>query len=180
MNKYIDTKTTDKVDAAEPVTLADMKTWMLVTTTDFDDIITDLITIARKKVERTTHLSLVAKDVVLTVDMECKCILPYPKIEAITKVEYLRGIDAGVNDWVEILAADNGFQLIGEDIKEFYSQYEAVHRIAYSTLPFTNKEIIHDVKRVCNWLFRNRGDEPDLMPVELMSNAKQYKIMTWG
>ena len=74
-NRYIETKVTDTGD--EPVTLEQAKLYMSVTAEDYDDLITELITVARKRVEDYTHLSLVGKTVKLTVDVCQPILMPY-------------------------------------------------------------------------------------------------------
>lgn len=177
MNRFFEVKVTDS--GSEPVTLADVQDWCSVTSSDYDNILTNLITVARKRVERYTHVSLVTKTVVVTAYLCQKTILPYPKFETMTSVEYLEGQDlAGANDW-QTLTADE-YQLIGDDVKYFIPLIYGCYRITYTTTAYTDEEILTDVKRVVNWMFRNRGDEQAVMPFSLMDNAKQFKIMSWG
>lgn len=177
VNRYLETKVADT--AGEPIALEVMKSYMTITTSDYDDLITDLITVARKKVESFAHVSLVIKTIELIVDAkEYRIVLPFPKINAVTKVEILSGQTAGVNDWTELTLADNEYSIIGDEFKSVYIGTCGVYRITYTTTPYTDKDILLDVKRVCNWLFRNRGDEAAVMPDELFSNALNYKV--WG
>jgi len=178
MNRYFETKVTES-NQTEPVTLEQVQEWCSVTSSDYDNLLTDLIKVARKRVEKYTHLSLVAKTVVVTAYLCEKSILPFPIINSITSVEYLEGQELdGTNDWD--VFTDDDYQLIGEQVKYFVPSIAGIYRITYTTLPFDEEDLLLDVKRVVNWMFRNRGDEQDAMPMSLMDNAKRYKIMTWG
>lgn len=181
VNRYLETTVTE-TDVTEPVTLEQAKSYLTVTTSDYDDLITDLITVARKKVEAFAHVSLVVKTVVCIVEAhEYRILLPFPKVDEITTVEVLQGINTdGTLDWEELDLADGDYSIIGTEFKSIYIGDSAKYRITYTTLPYTQKDIVLDVKRVCNWLFRNRGDEVAVMPNELFSNAQSYKIHSWG
>jgi hypothetical protein len=178
-NRYIETKVTDS--GVEPVSLADAKIYMSVTAYDYDDLITELISVARKRVEDFTHLPLVIKTVILTVDV-CEPInLPFGKLGTLTSVEYLEGQNTdGTNDWLTLVLADEDYQVLGEDQKEIYSTYTGIHRITYTTGVRSEYGLLLDVKRITNWLFRNRGDEPAAMPDSLFDNSKPYKQYQWG
>jgi hypothetical protein len=175
MNRIIDISITD---GDEQVTLADFKTFARITTEDEDTLIPAFITTARKKVERHTNISLVAKTVVLTCQLECEIILPFPKLDTITTVKYLTGQDnAGANQWEDLSASD--YQILGTDISTFIPNSKGTYEITYDTLPYSDVDILFDIKRVALWLLENRGDTSEHLPVELMSNAKTYKILSW-
>lgn len=177
MNRYIETKVTDS--GSEPLTLEQVKTFVTVTTTDYDDLLTDLITIARKKVERYTFVSLRNKTVVHTAELCEPTILPYPKIATITSVEYLEGqLANGTNTWETLTGYD--YQLLGEDVKTFYPPFAGYYRITYTTTASTDADLLLTVKMAVNWLFRNRGDESGTLPQSILDNAKPLKIYIWG
>ena len=176
MFKIIDIAITD--DNTEPVSLEQAKAFCRITGEDEDSLITDLITIAREKIERYTHLSLVAKDIVLTVEANQDFPLPYPVLDAITTVKLLQGINSdGSNDWQTLEASD--YQTLGSNITTFYPPHNGVYEITYSTTANTDKSLLHDLKRVLLWLYENRGDDADNMPPELLSNAKHKRILSW-
>jgi len=89
MNKIYETFITDT--GSEPVTLEQLKTFCRVTDSDNDDLLTELITIARKKIERYTLLSLVDKTIVLTGCLDSMFLLPWPNINEVTGVRFLEG-----------------------------------------------------------------------------------------
>lgn len=78
--------------AVEPVSLADLKTRLRVTASQFDDELTDLIESARKQVEYDAHIKLITQTVVLTLDH-----FPYSPVleirqlpvQSITSVQYV-------------------------------------------------------------------------------------------
>ena len=176
MNNIYEIKVTD---GAEPISLETAKDWLRVTTEDDDTIITDLITVARKRVEAYGLRSLVAKTVILTGYIDTAFLLPYSPISAISSVKSLRGqiTGTGANDW-ETLDADE-YQLVGYNDKHFRPHFPAHYEISYTTTANTDLTLKTDLKRVLLWMYENRGDDTDEMPAELMSNAKTLKVLTW-
>lgn len=176
MNEIWEIKVTD---GNEPVTLETAKDWLRVTSEDDDTIITSLITVARKRLERFTKRSLVNKTIVLTGNLKDMFKLPYAPVNTISQVRVLEGqaISTGVNEW-EVLDGDE-WQEIGYYDKHFKPFYEAVYEITYTTLGDSDAGLLTDLKRVLLWLYENRGDDSDAMPQDLMSNAKQLKDFSW-
>jgi len=166
-------------DGAEPISLETAKDWLRVTSEDDDVIITDLITAARKRIEAYSTRSMVAKSITLTGHVETSFMLPYAPISNITAVKYLQGqiVDTGVNNW-QTLDPDE-YQIIGYNDKQFRPQIEGVYEITYTTTANTDIALKTDLKRVLLWMYENRGDDTDEMPIELMSNAKTLKVLSW-
>jgi len=166
-------------DGAEPVNLATAKDWLRVSTEDDDTIITDLITVARKRIEAYTLRSLVAKSITLTGYVDTAFMLPYAPISALSAVKYLDGqtVDTGVNEW-ETLDPDE-YQVIGYNDRQFRPHFAAIYEITYTTTANADSGLKTDLKRILLWLYENRGDDSDNMPDELMSNAKTLKVLTW-
>ena len=176
MNNIYEIKVTD---GAEPVNLETAKDWLRVTTEDDDTIITDLITVARQRIEAYSLSSMTAKNVVLTGYIDTPFPLPYSPISAISAVKFLDGqiVDTGVNDW-DTLDPDE-YQIIGYNQKQFRPQIKGTYEITYTTTANADLRLKSDLKRVLLWLYENRGDDTDEMPAELMSNAKTLKDLTW-
>jgi hypothetical protein len=86
MNNIYEIKVTD---GAEPISLETAKDWLRVTTEDDDTIITDLITVARQRVEAFSLISMVAKSIVLTGYIELPLFLPYSPISTVSAVRSL-------------------------------------------------------------------------------------------
>lgn len=182
-NRYIETKVIDSGD--EQVTVEQAKTYMSVTSSDYDDLITELITVARKRVEDFTHLSLVDKTVTVYIDFAewriCKAMLPYQPLGSITSVKVIQGQkDDGDPDYLTLDVTNGDYILIGDDICELHSNYSGIHEIIYTTVAKTDASLLLTIKMVTNWLFRNRLDEPAAMPQSIFEHAKPFKIMTWG
>lgn len=167
------------VDGAEPISLATAKDWLRVTTEDDDTIITDLITVARKRIEAYTLRSMVSKSITLTGYVDYNFMLPYAPISAVSAVKYLDGqtVDTGVNEW-ETLDADE-YQVIGYNDKQFRPHFPATYEITYTTSANSDAGLKTDLKRVLLWLYENRGDDSDSIPDELFSNAKTLKVLSW-
>jgi uncharacterized phiE125 gp8 family phage protein len=166
-------------NGTDPVTLTQAKTFLRVTSTDDDDTITELISIARKKIERYTCRSLMDFDVILTAYLDSPILLPYPKFGTLTSVKILQGqLSDGTNDWDTLTATD--YQLIGTDSVTFCPAAHGVYEITYTTVATSlDAALSYDLKRVLLWLYENRGDDSDNMPVELMSNAKHLRILSY-
>lgn len=175
MNQIFEIRATD---GSETVTLQTAKDWLRVTSQDDDTIITDLIKVARRRIERYAIRSMVNKTIVLTGEITEQFLLPYAPINAVTQVRLLKGqTSTGENDW-EILDADE-YQLIGYTQKHFKARFNGTYEITYTTLADTDNGLTNDLKRVLLWLYENRGDDTDSIPIELMSNAKQVKDLSY-
>lgn len=173
MNEIWELKVTD---GSEPVSLNTAKSWLRVTTEDDDTIITDLITVARKKIESYCLRSLVTKTIVLTGRLTQYFLLPYHPINSVSQVRVLQGqvVDTGENDW-DTLDADE-YQLVGYYEKHFKPQYEGVYEITYTTLADSDAGLLTDLKRYLWWLYydESRGIEEPELP-----NAKRLKDLSW-
>jgi uncharacterized phiE125 gp8 family phage protein len=176
MNNIYEIKVTD---GAEPISLETAKDWLRVTTEDDDTIITDLITVARQRVEAFSLISMVAKSIVLTGYIDTSLFLPYAPISTVSAVKSLQGqiVDTGVNDW-DTLDADE-YQIIGYNVKQFRPHFNGVYEITYTSTASTDIRLKTDLKRVLLWLYENRGDDTDAIPMELFSNAKTIKNLSW-
>ena len=156
----------------EPVTLQQAKDWLRVDSEDDDALITDLITVARKRIERFTGVSMVDKDIVCIVEISKEFPLPYPALDEITTVKRWVG-----TEWETLTTSD--YVLLGTNTATFRPNVAGLYEIAYSTTADTDSALKLDLKRVLLWLYENRGDDSDNMPVELMSNAKQKRVLSW-
>ena len=90
---------TKTVTGTEPVSLADMKEYLRVFHTTEDDLITDLITNARKLLETATNLSLVETTIELKAAIHDSFPLPYGPVGTITSITI---DDDDVSDDVEV------------------------------------------------------------------------------
>ena len=176
MNNIYDIKI---VDGAETVTLTTAKEWLRVTSDDENDLITDLITIARKRVETYSSRSVISKRVTLTAFLDTTIPLPYAPILNIVSVKFLQGqiINTGANDW-DTLDADE-YMTIGFNDKHFKPYKAGIYEIVYNTNDNDDLGLKMDLKRVLLWMYENRGDDTDAIPLELFSNAKTSKVLSW-
>ena len=172
MNDILEIRVTD---GSEPVSLQTAKDWLRITHSDEDDLITDLITVARKRIEQFCSRSLVNKTVVLTASINSYLQLPYAPINAISEVL----ISTGTTDEWSVVEEDEYF-LVGYYDKHFKPQASGLFQITYTTLANTDNGLLNDLKRVLLWKYENRGDDDNKMPIELMSNAKGLKIWSWA
>jgi uncharacterized phiE125 gp8 family phage protein len=177
MNTIYETFITDT--GAEPVTLEQLKTFCRVTSYDDDDLLTELITIARKKIERYTLLSLVDKTIVLTGCLDCMFLLPWPNISEVTGVRFLEGqiSTTGENDWEDL--DEDDYQLIGYHMKHFNPHLNGTTEITYTTTANTDSGLKYDLKRVALWMYENRGDTQENIPEELFSNCKHLRLLNF-
>ena len=171
MNDIFEIRVTD---GSEPVSLQTAKDWLRVTHSDEDDLITDLITVARKRIEQYCTRSLVSKTIVLTAYLDSYLQLPYSPINEITEVV----LGTGTTDEWDAVDADD-YYVVGYYEKHFKHPTTGVFKITYTTLANSDYGLLNDLKRVLLWKYENRGDDDSNMPVELMSNAKQLKIWSW-
>lgn len=176
MNNVYEIKVTD---GSEPISLETAKEWLRVTTEDDDAVITDLITVARQRIEAFSLKSMVNKTIVLTGKFDGYFPLPYAPINTISTVKLLQGQDltTGANEW-ETLTGDD-YQLIGYAEKQFNAKFNGIYEITYTTTANADSRLKTDLKRVLLWMYENRGDDTDAMPLELMSNAKTLKDLSW-
>ena len=157
---------------AEPLTLEQAKEWLRVTSEDEDTLIAALIPVARRKIEAFTGWSLVAKEIAVEVSVKGnsrRFRFPYPKLDP----EETLTVEIWNNTEYE---ETTDYKINGQFI---YLPTQAVYRISYTTTPLTDPGVLHDLKRVILWLFENRGDAEANLPEGLMSNAKDYKILSW-
>jgi uncharacterized phiE125 gp8 family phage protein len=82
LNTIKDIKNRQAESITEPVTLAQVKEWLIIDTvnTDDDALLTRLITEVRQAIEKKTKLSLVERTITVTVDLVREFKLPHGPI----------------------------------------------------------------------------------------------------
>lgn len=85
-NRLIDIKQTES-SPTEPLTLAQVKSQLIITSTDDDTLLTDLITQARRVVEEFCAISIVPKTIIMIADLGKEWELPYGPVTGIQGVE---------------------------------------------------------------------------------------------
>jgi hypothetical protein len=114
-----------------------------------------------------TGISIIDKEAVIEVEIDKRFRLPYPQTDSIQTVERWNGTT---------FEEYNSFDTIGG---YFVPKSPGTYRIEYTTISNQDPGVLQDVKRVLLWQYENRGDALAVMPKELMSNAKAFKILVW-
>ncbi len=156
MDNYVIEKFAEPIGTTEPVTLAQAKDYMNITTDVYDTLITELIVAARQAIEKVTGLSLVPSVVTALVDNLAGNIElplgPYVKDIAITDVNG---------------TAVTSFELRGLRFKTLYNPKTnylvCVYKAGYSnttfeTYPPLPTDLLNAVKDQISFLFENRGE----------------------
>lgn len=134
LNTIKDIKNRQAASITEPVTLAEVKAWLIIDTvnTDDDALLTGLITQVRMAIENKTKLSIVERSIVVTVDLVREFKLPHGPIRAISEVLYRQGTNADGTPDNETLTIED-YTTDGEDFKVIKSDRCGRHKITYTT-----------------------------------------------
>lgn len=155
-NNYVLEKYATPLSSTEPLTLAQAKAYMNITSDSQDTLITDLITEARQGIERLTGISLVPSVIIALIDNTGGGIElplgPYVSDLTITDVD-----DVAVTD----------FELRGLQFKTLHSPkldymncayeagYTATGVVGFPNMP---SELLGAIKDQVSFLFENRGE----------------------
>ena len=145
--------------ATEPVLLADAKLYMKVESSDTvdDDLITAMITAARRMVESYTGMNMVAREVVAIINNKNGGVyLPYGPIGTITSIK----------DYDDTELTTDQYKVIGSQFKQIdwpcYEYLKVTYTGGYTTCP---AELVNAIKAQVLFLYENRGDATvDLSP----------------
>jgi uncharacterized phiE125 gp8 family phage protein len=133
----------------EPLSLTDAKTWLRVTFSTDDGVISSLITSARSWLEQFTGVGFGARKLTayITIEDYSKDFeLPYGPVKTIVKV-YDKDGEADLDSSLyELYGGKLRFKTTGE----FYVTYTC----GYSSLP---DPLLQDIKRIVAWGYQNRG-----------------------
>jgi uncharacterized phiE125 gp8 family phage protein len=134
LNTIKDIKNRQAESITEPVTLAEVKAWLIIDTvnTDDDALLTRLITEVRQTIEKKTKLSLVERVIVVTVDLVREFKLPYGPIRDIDEVVFRKGTNADGTPDNETMTIED-YTTDGEDFKVLKSGRCGRHKISYTT-----------------------------------------------
>lgn len=169
LDKYNLTRTTDA--AAEPVSLADMKTHLRVDHTDEDAYITALITSARMMVEEYTLRALITQTWLLTADAfyDTDLVMPRSPLAGITHVKYYNSSSVlttvTATDYWAFTTGPRGRLVLKAD-KSWPSDVESNGRPDAVQITFTAgygasasyipAALVHAVKLLCHWQYDQR------------------------
>ena len=169
LNTIKDIKNRQAESITEPVTLSQVKEWLIIDTvnTDDDALLTRLITEVRQAIEKKTKLSLVALTVTVTVDLVREFKLPHGPIRGITAVIYRKGTNSNGTPDNETLTVED-YTTDGEDFKVLKSKYCGRHKLSYTAGFGADEEIAYnnpipeDLQKAIlsqiAFAYENRGD----------------------
>lgn len=163
------------VSTSEPVSLSEIKEHLYIDSgnSDFDTILTTLITECREYIEEITGLSLVTKTVTVIIDYECGFVIPYGPVTTWTSASCKSGIntyDAVTNNEDYEVEAGRFISYTGNN--RFKLIYEAGY--TSSTIPYGLKlGLLNEIAR----RFDNRGDGVIIKDTNELVNP--YKVLDW-
>jgi uncharacterized phiE125 gp8 family phage protein len=133
LNTIKDIKNRQAESITEPVTLAEVKAWLIIDTvnTEDDGLLTRLITEVRQAIEKKTKLSLIKRNIVVTVDLVREFKLPHGPIRSIDAVAFRRGTNGDGTPDNETLTAED-YTIDGEDFKFIKSGRCGRHKISFT------------------------------------------------
>lgn len=152
-NAVVDVVLTVQADPAqaEPVTVAEAKEYLRISTSTDDSVIGHMITEAREWVEKRCGISILKKDVVAIVEVMNRQELPYGPIDkASISATNIEGVM--VSNPV-LTGLDGGYISIGG-----YGQFTVSYTAGMDIVP---QDIKQAIKAAVAFSYENRGDELD-------------------
>ena len=155
-NNYVLEKYATPLSSTEPLTLAQAKAYMNITSDSQDTLITELITEARQGVEKLTGLSLVPSTVVALIDNSDGDIeLPLgPYVKEISIA------DKQGNNVNNYTLSGLQFKTLSDPRQDYLvCTYKAGYtRLAFENYPLLPEELYGCIKDQVSFLFENRGE----------------------
>lgn len=140
----------------EPVSLTDAKAWMRITYTDDDVLISDLISSARKHIEKLSGVSFVNKSIRSNIELTgyqpnvWMVDVPYSPLICVDELKYKSGFNT-----YDILVKNEDYEIIGGKIWLYMGgNYIIKYQAGYSSLP---DDIRSDILTLVAWSYENRG-----------------------
>lgn len=205
MNRIIDIKRVES-NPVEPVSLDEVKAHLVITSTDDDDLLTDLICYSRKAVEEYCAVSLVPKTITLVADLSKEWELPYGPVTGIQAVQTRTG---GEGSGPGVYATkESGWTTDGSDFLSFapaeaggfnpgapftghfqwgpyaspygctVSRYKIIYTAGYSTPP---GPLVLAIMNEIAWRYELRGSEQvgDGICYQSRTLANPFKRQLW-
>lgn len=195
-NRIIDIKRVES-SPAEPVTLAEVKAQLIITFTDDDTKLTQLITQARKAIENYCAISIVAKTITMVADLYVEKELPYGPVTGIQAAQTRSGTqgsgptqyETATGQWQtegdEFLSFrpplcgtfDINAPYTGIDQASYPNRWRIVYTAGYTTVPDDLKlAIMEEIA----FRYEHRGNEPNVVYSEqAQALAFPYKRLLW-
>jgi uncharacterized phiE125 gp8 family phage protein len=170
LNTIKDIKNRQAESITEPVTLAEVKAWLIIDTvnTDDDALLTRLITEVRQAIEKKTKLSLVARTIIVTADLTREFKLPHGPVRQISEVLFRTGTAGdGSADYETLTVTD--YTTDGEDFKLINTGRCGRHKITYVAGYGVDEDLDYDnpvpddlmlaIRSEIAYRYEHRGDE---------------------
>lgn len=158
----------DNTAGVEPITVSQMKTYLQLEGTAFDDILTPIISSVRQSIENYCNVSLVPKNLIVT--MRTNGVnpfnLPWSPVGAISLVEFKRCRGAV---W---RTAVDGEDYILFDYNQIEPDEDGNYRVYYTTLASSNTALLTALRQQVAHIFNGLND-----PVKSEWDATAMAIM---
>lgn len=146
---------TDNTDTyeTEPVTVAEVKTYLQLEGTGYDDILTPLITQVRKQIESFCDVSLVGKSVQVQIynKSDLPMVLPYPPVAGIDEIKWKKC----PAQWIVQVA---GYDYDVDDDYNIDASEQGLFQITYTTEPDTDAALLQAIVIQVGYLFTQRDE----------------------
>ena len=184
-NRTIDIKRVE-VNPTEPVSLDEVKDKLIITSTDDDDLLTDLIISCRKMIENSCNISLVPKTITWFVDLSKEWEFPYGPVTGLLSVQTRTGGEgSGPGTYATLESGwttdgDEFLSFIPSDVSGFnpgrpftghfewgpyastnsrnWTRYKLVYTAGYTQVP---QDLIDAIIAQVAYEYENRGERND-------------------
>ena len=169
-----DIKLTD-IGSTEVVTVAELKTYLQIEGAGYDGPLAMFITAARIMIEQMCSVSLLTKTAIATFQNSGHkpMQLPFAPVASITKVEWKKC----PSEWVDLLAADNEYEAIGENRISIESSEVGLHRITYSLGVDTQGIFKQAIKAQGGFMYNNRDADRGAMMAPEVKGLLAYNLI---
>lgn len=154
----------------EPISLTDIKNWMRVRDDNDNGLISDLITSARKHIEKLTSVALTNQTYQVLFELYGNRTmwvvdLPYTSFDCTPVVR----IKNGINDYTT-LVKNVDYEVIGGKIILYsIGVYDVQYECGYGQVP---EDLITDIQTLVTWSYENRGKK-------MLGDAKQGLLLDY-
>lgn len=144
--------------ATEIVSVTELKEYLQIEGTAYDNTLAIFITAARQFIEAKCNISLIEKSVIVTIySSNYKPFeLPYSPITAITQVKWRKC----PSEW-QILTYDDEYSTFGNNRVSIESSEVGLHEISYTLGVDTKSVFIQAVKAQAGYFFNNRDSDKE-------------------